>query len=374
MFHLQDPIYSDSYSLHEALIQVCSSANSGKGAYAFVTRTGAEILLGDLEFEKMLDRGSYQLIVGIDEITDLSTIHRLQEFQQKYHSLEISAFLHDSKNSLFHPKISYFSKEDGCGNLVIGSGNLTTGGLRKNREVFAIVNLSEQELVNIEIYWNKWLTQSKLYLKPLTDDGVLEKVQLNTFRARAIHDLPEIPIQLTQLDELAEIKQVIIESQEWSFQEDNKVLLAEIPRSGSRWNQANFDLSTFESFFGATAKDNSQRILLRNVLSPKNLGKIEVRPSVSVVSQNYRFELEAAAGLDYPVNGRPIGVFVRISTRMFIYKIFMPDAGEKYDEISDWMNSNWVGRTDRMKRIIKEVGEIKSLLKNSTLDNFLIEQ
>lgn len=374
LLRLQDPNYSNSYSLHEALIDVCSSASSGKGAYAFVSKTGANILLGDVEFGRMLDRGSYQLIVGIDEITNTSTIEKLIEFQESYNSLNINAFLHNSRNSLFHLKISYFSRDDGCGSLVIGSGNLTTGGLRKNREAFAVVNLSKRELINIEAYWNEWITQSNRYLKPLTDAGVLAKVALNSLRARARKELPVIPTQPIQVDELPASEEGIDESQEWSFQENNLVLLAEIPRSGSRWNQANFDINTFENFFGATAGDNSQRILLRNVLSNRHLGDIEIRPSVSVVSQNYRFELEAAAGLNYPDDGRPIGIFIRLSPRMFIYKVFMPETDDKHTEFADWMNSNWKGRTNRMKRIVVKAGEIVNLLNNSTLDSFLLEQ
>ncbi|MGZ8183397.1 MAG: phospholipase D family protein [Methylobacter sp.] len=374
LLHFQDPNYSNSYSLHEALINVCSFANGGKGAYAFASKTGADLFLADIEFEKMLNRGFYQLIVGIDEITNTSTIERLTEFQDKYHTLDINAFLHNSNNSLFHPKLSYFSRDDGCGTLIIGSGNLTAGGLRKNREAFAVINLSEQELVNIEVYWNEWLTQSHNYIKPLTDAGVLEKVATNILRTRARQDHPATPTLPIQIDEVAGSDIGTDESKEWSFQESNLVLLAEIPRSGDRWNQANFDVNTFETFFGATAGDNSQRILLRNVISDRNLGNIEVRPSVSVVSQNYRFELEAAAGLVYPNEGRPIGVFIRLSTRMFIYKLFMPEADEKYKEIADWINSNWTGRKDRMKRIVKPAGEIRELLQNSSLDSFLMEQ
>jgi len=150
-------------------------------------------------------------------------------------------------------------------------------------------------------------------------------------------------------------------------------LFAEIPRSGNRWNQANFDVGTFESFFGATAGDNSQRILLRNVESAKVLGDIEIRPSVSVRSRNYRFELEAAAGLTYPDTGRPVGIFIRLSTRMFIYRIYMPNMGEKYNKIVEWMLSNWNGRSDQMKRIVVEAQKVSTLLEETPLRSFLWE-
>ena len=108
--------------------------------------------------------------------------------------------------------------------------------------------------------------------------------------------------------------------------------------------------------------------------SARVLSDIEVRPSVSVRSQNYRFELEAAAGLTYPNSGRPIGVFVRLSTRMFIYKIYMPNMGSKYNEIVEWMHSNWNGRSDRMKRIVVEAQEVSEILEETPLSSFLVDQ
>jgi len=356
------------------MIKECSTATSGSGAYAFVSKSGAELLFGDVEFERLFDRGNYQLIVGIDQITSTEAINRLKEFQDRYASLSIYAFLHNTNNSLFHPKISYFSREDGLGSLVIGSGNLTAGGLRKNRETFAVVNLTEQEFINIDAYWNDWITQSAAYLKPLEDDDVIAKVAANTIRARAWKDISIPEIESTTAEEVSSDSEAIDESQEWKFQESSTVLFAEIPRSGNRWNQANFDVGTFESFFGATAGDNSQRILLRNAESDRVLGDIEIRPSVSVRSLNYRFELEAAAGLAYPATGRPIGIFIRLSTRMFIYRIFMPHTGEKYNEIVDWMRLNWQGRSDRMMRIVKEARAVTGLLEGTALHSFFLEQ
>ena len=222
-----------------------------------------------------------------------------------------------------------------------------------------------QELINIDAYWNDWVSQSACYLKPLTDQEVIARVAKNTIRAKAWKDISIPEVEAVDIEDVSSDSEATEESNEWNYQNNSLVLFAEIPRSGNRWNQANFDVTTFESFFGATAGDNSQRILLRNVESARILGDIEVRPSVSVRSQNYRFELEAAAGLLYPTTGRPIGVFIRLSTRMFIYKIFMPDMGIKYEEIADWMNTNWSGRSDRMKRIVVEAHEVSQVLKNS---------
>ena len=99
-------------------------------------------------------------------------------------------------------------------------------------------------------------------------------------------------------------------------------------------------------------------ILLRSVKNSGLLGEIESRPSVSVKSKNYRFELEAAAGLDYPSGAnRPIGVFICVSVRMFLYVLAMP-TDPFYNTINQFLHQNWEGRTDRMKRINSTVGTL----------------
>lgn len=70
----------------------------------------------------------------------------------------------------------------------------------------------------------------------------------------------------------------------------------------------------------------------------------ESRPSVSVASHNWRFEISAASGLAYPQGSdRPYVVFDEVSTRSFIYELIMPgDPG--YTDINAfvkaWKNAN----------------------------------
>ncbi len=158
----------------------------------------------------------------------------------------------------------------------------------------------------------------------------------------------------------------------WQFYPDSEVLIAEIPRSGDRWKQANFDIDTFQNFFGATPGDNSQRILLRNINDDLTLSEIEVRPSVSVVSQNYRFELDAASGLPYPNDGKPIGVFIKVTTRMFLYHLYMPNQ-PLYKEFNEWLQTNWTGRGDRMKRITTRVSQINEVISPTVFNRYLVQ-
>ena len=373
MLHFQDPYFSDSYTLHEALIQSCLTSILGKGAYAFASKGGIEILLKDNVFDSLLERGEYSLIVGIDEITNIASLEALNSIKIARPNLIVKAFDHNNRGSLFHPKLSYFKNQDDSGTLIVGSGNLTLGGLRRNREAFSLLQLSDDELIRIEQYWNAWLLQSNELLKEIDNPDVIRKARENQYVRRTRIIQPEEELEVTIEIPPAGLDEIDILHQDgWQFYPDSEVLIAEIPRSGDRWKQANFDIDTFQNFFGATPGDNSQRILLRNINDDLSLSEIEVRPSVSVVSQNYRFELDAASGLAYPNEGKPIGVFVKVTTRMFLYHLYMPDQ-LLYSEINDWLQTNWTGRNDRMKRITTRISQINEIIRQSVFNRYWVQ-
>jgi hypothetical protein len=140
---------------------------------------------------------------------------------------------------------------------------------------------------------------------------------------------------------------------------DADVLIAEIPKGGPRWNQANFDLETFRNFFGASP-GRTQRVIMTHVDIDGRLGPQEVRPSVSVKSHNYRFELDAAGNLTYPRKGRPIAVFVRVATRTFRYRLFMPGS-QGYQEVNVYLKGHEPGRANRVRRYRTNVGSLGGL-------------
>ena len=149
-FCIQDPTYENSEYLHEALIASCVGAISGGGAYAFASRDGIKLLMEDDNFKEFLNNGSFTLIVGMDDITNVYAIDMLKRMKEKYgNNLTIKAYIHNSKGSTFHPKYSWFETKDG-GILVIGSGNLTQRGLRQNREAYAIERLSKNEIEEVK--------------------------------------------------------------------------------------------------------------------------------------------------------------------------------------------------------------------------------
>ncbi len=397
-FCIQDPSYENSMYLHETLLTECESGISGAGAYAFATKDGINLLLADDSFKQFVKRGTYYLIVGMDDITNLHSLETLQKLKSLYgENLIVKAYIHNSQGSTFHPKYSWFQKENG-GVLILGSGNLTQKGLRLNREAYSVVDFEGESFNTVIQEWERWLKHSAPFLFEIDDEIVIARAKQNTANIQAVYRAKKEAGEssnngstsaLTELYKTQPKDIVLHKSNKpqsdidsstaqgnasntdedvvvtpdavdedldtdtiyWEISSDSNLLIAEIPRSGSRWKQANFDKETFQNFFGATCGENgAYRILLKSVNSDGSLGVTEVRPSVSVSSSNYRFELDAATGIDYPSGGlRPLGIFAKVSCRNFLYELLLPNQ-KGYDEVIGIMNATQK-RSDKMRRL-----------------------
>lgn len=155
-------------------------------------------------------------------------------------------------------------------------------------------------------------------------------------------------------------KVVDVDTRDWLFDMKARVLVAQIPING-RVGQVNFSLATFENFFGGVRGDNSKRIILRAISVTGKLGPIEHRPHISVVSKNFRLELSAGAGLKYPKEGRPVGVYIRVSVNMFLYYLLMPDT-PGFNDVTKWLDKAWIGPKREMKRVETSVEHFREVL------------
>ena len=358
---IQDPTDSKTISLHEAILYSCVNAVQGGGAFAFVTMGGVKLLLEDKSFQGFLENGVFNLIIGIDQVTDTKTINRLSELQKKQPNLSVFAFDHDINGSLFHPKLCWFKTPKG-GIVIMGSGNLTASALRRNWESYNVLEFNTSEFTKIESFWNDWFNKNKSRLKPLDDEIVIKKAQANILKPRqkVIEEIAEEPVKevIEQQTSSEQYQEALEDQVAWITNDGDSVLIAEIPRSGDRWKQVNFHKDNFLDFFGANPNDSSQRVLFRHLSFDGVTGDIEIRPSVSVKSQNYRFELEAASGLEYPSTGRPIGIFVRVSTRMFIYSLVMP-GNRFYQQVNAYLASFRHANESQMRRAETTVKKLK---------------
>lgn len=339
--HIQDPVDPGAPFLHESILSVCEDATHGGGVFAFVTSQGVDLLIRDKVFKEFATKGTFDLIVGVDDVTNVRALAALQRAEEEMPGLAVRVFYHTLATSIFHPKFCWF-KRGARAFLVTGSGNLTARGLRGNWEAFTIDELVAGAASELEAKWAQWLNFHADHLRPVDDADVIARAALNIRRPspRGVRPSP------TEEGENTEVGPVEVESSEPTTLES---LVAEIPKSDVRWQQANFDLDNFKHFFGAQP-GASQRVVFQHVDSSGALGTLESRPSVAVKSQNYRFELDAARGLAYPAKGRPIGVFVKIAPRFFRYRLLMPSDPD-YSVVSAFLKQAYAGRADRMRRV-----------------------
>jgi hypothetical protein len=359
---IQDPAIPGTPFLHESLLEKCDGAISGGGAFAFVSKAGAELLFKDHVFTGFLSHSNFDLVVGVDSVTNIPALHTLTELRRVYPKLKVRVFCHNRANALFHPKFCWF-RHPKKGFLITGSGNLTTGGLRGNWEAYTITKLDRTELRDVESRWSMWLSVHSELLKSTDDDIALERAALNIRRPRLVLPLKDITVS-------TETRIAVVDG----FGE-REVLLAEIPRAGDRWNQGNFTYENFQNFFGMGTEglpEAERRILLMHVAPDGILETLESRPGVVVKSRNFRFELEAASGREYPETGRPIGVFVRTGARTFIYRLVMPDDRD-YRTVTTFLKSEWEktitrGRQDLiMRRVQTNVNALRQAWPSSPL-------
>jgi hypothetical protein len=320
MWFLQTP-KTTSEKLLGVLAQEAVGAIGGLSAFAFITAAGVKYLASENSFTDLLAVGNFTMIVGVDAITDENALSALSDLQGRHPNFTPLAFLHSAAGSLFHPKATFFRRKEG-GVIVTGSGNLTSGGLKANWEAFSVDSLSEEQAVSVENMWREWIAAHSTELLPLSDARVVERAKSNGAQRQKIKKALQLKDGAEPADEvLAEAEGAVAELSV------SPVLIAEVPRSGDRWKQVNFDIATYQNFFGVTiglGKD----VEFREVRSDGTLGPAEQRHAVSVRSQNYRFEVGAASNLPYPASGNPIVVFQKVTDALFYYVLLMPPSAD----------------------------------------------
>lgn len=332
-----------------------------------------------------------KFIIGIDQ--QGTSKEALEEIL----SWNINSYVYHSKSpNIFHPKIYIFEGvEDFL--VIVGSNNFTESGLVKNIECSVLIthhklNSDDRGILSeIEEHFGNLLSNQDNNLKPISNDLIItleqtglapseqtrskrydrkfngnnEVINHNPFSSSDIQKNPNnfspkrIVKQRHLTQNISEQREISSDIENWIGGSSNPILIAEIG-GGGRWKQVNFPLAMFREFFGATAGDNSYHINLRYLDTNGELSEIENRQAVTVASQNYRFEIGAAQGA-YPTEGRPIGVFIRVAPQNFIYRLYMPNS-ENYRELRSYLQTNYEGREDHLKRIIKSYEQVSNEL------------
>jgi HKD family nuclease len=336
---------AESPTLFATILAECKSAVRGGAAFAFASERGVKLLASEPAFNKFLKTSEFSVVVGLDAITDTRAVDELRKLRSSLPNFKPKLFLHKKGGSLFHPKTLWLKTATG-GLIITGSGNLTPGGLKSNWEALAVEKVSFAEIDAAERSWNKWLAAHKEELRDLDDPKAAAKANENRklrAKIKKAIEASETDAGETEVEAAAqgfeEIEQELI---------DYPVLIAELPKGSTRWEQANFTKKSFVEFFGV--KDKPKTVRFSHVQPSGSLTPEALRPSVSVKSRNFRFELSAAKGLPYPPIGVPIAIFERISDSDFHYILLMPED-KAHRRVTAFLDKEYPKKSRILRRI-----------------------
>ena len=316
-FHVQDPTTPDTVYLFEAIIGAVREATSFDGIFAFASRAGVDSLFGDPEIRSFLNGSTMTLLIGLDAITNRETLQRLRELEVEHADLQVRVFRNPT-NALFHPKVARFEYADGSRSMIVGSGNLTPGGLRQNFEAFSVIRSRPSETMDSSS-WDRFLTDHADDVRSIDEDA-LDRAARNVARRTGRDIEPPAgvsePNQSTGLDSASDAAVVLTGA--------SRFLVARVPKAGNRWHQVHFNVPVIDRFF-RVRPNTTQRVYLVECKQDGTLGDEEWRPCVySDANKNLKIEIASHHGEAYPDAGPPIAVYRELHARSFAYMLLMP--------------------------------------------------
>lgn len=381
---------TDDSSLAKELIDLFNSNKYNKFTclVAFASYGGITALTPYIQQAR--ERGTQiKIILGVDE--KCTSKEALEEVL----SWDVNAFIYHTLNTnIFHPKIYLFENADYY-TLIVGSNNLTEGGLVHNVECSLLVQDMQGTSINKAFYdyWKEMLDSSDKNLFEITQELIDQLYEENVvpsgfervtasveklsssegssnsiFTRTAIQQNPEgfVPkrlrrkVRVTKKNNQEETS-TEVPVRDGLLEIGEEVLIAEIG-GGNRWKQINFPVEIFENFFGARRGDNNYWIDIMNIAHDGSLGNVEKRQAVSVMSNNYRFEINCSETTgQYPGKDvRPIVIFIKVSDGNFLYHVLLQEH-DAYEQVKEYLYRESHNKGNQLKRAIIHVEALRAL-------------
>ncbi|MGC8838535.1 MAG: phospholipase D-like domain-containing protein [Anaerolineae bacterium] len=140
-----------SVRLLEELSPVIAQSKDCRIAVAFVSTGGLDLLASD--FQRCLERdGHMEFLVGLDlSTTDPQALWTLYQMSQANPNVSFYCFGRLESGAIYHPKL-YIAGSDATTAMIVGSSNLTEGGLKENVEVNVLMEADTGEEIVSDVY------------------------------------------------------------------------------------------------------------------------------------------------------------------------------------------------------------------------------
>lgn len=357
-FTFQQP--GTSSTLH-AIGKAAQHADSGLGVFAYASPSGVRAFFEIPEILALLTaKNKFHLIVGVDAITNASTLLMIGDLQTKFGSLTAEAFYHEHPASTFHPKFVQFWKGTHL-HLVTGSGNLTSRGLGVasaatpapgNWEAFSSEMLTGSDAQDVHSKISTWRAAYRTsgLLRELSDEEVKSRAMENGMVRFTTN---KVAAKGKKAASKAVAVALVLTAAGEAANDARGILIRELPKN--RPGQADIGKESLSDFFGYAGV--AKYVLLQPVALDDQLGHTESIRLFVNESQNYRLELHAMSGLKYEIgkdDSRMILVATKLDDRSFRYCI-VPVNSVEYLKLLKILGPIPVGRRRmREKRISPE--------------------
>ena len=347
---IQDPTNPPSSLLFD---QVVALAAAGKVVwlrmfFGFLTGSGVDALLGVPVVRHVLLHSKVEVLVGLDAVTDRRGLKRLLKLARKNPQFT-PRVIKNTTGALIHPKMLVARYADGRAVAVVGSNNLSSGGLNGNVEGYTIARFKPGEHLDLSD-WDAFILRWDPLITAI-DDEALEAAERNERRLRRLQKVAK------KTSTKPDSGVVVSDGQAHETPESGVenlaelLLVAQIPRAGNRWSQVHYSAAIIQNYFQIQA---GNQVFLRKY----GTANVEAPQVVySTVNKNYKIELGAARDAEktrgYPAKGRPVVVFRRESAvlRRHRYVFLMPgDAG--HAAMAALAKSAFKGPANHLPRVI----------------------
>jgi HKD family nuclease len=133
------------------LQQILKRSNDARIAVAFVSVGGLRLIEDSVNVA--LKSGAHiEFLVGLDfRVTEPDALHTLYKLAQKHTVVTMYCFATTTPAAIYHPKL-YLFRESEQVTAIVGSSNLTEGGLKRNVEVNMMIQAAIRDEIASEAY------------------------------------------------------------------------------------------------------------------------------------------------------------------------------------------------------------------------------